>query len=121
MDYHNRRMTVRVLDLASNGVAFSDGDRLYKLVSAAVSKNELVVLNFAGIRVFASPFFNGAVARFFKDLTPEEFRGRVEIQNLAAQGEAVLARVIENSRKFYRNPEAIRALDKLLEESRTPD
>ena len=111
-------MDLIVKDIAgSNGIAFDAGQKVYDRIRDEVLAGRHVLLDFAGVRVFASPFFNAAIGQFLRDLTTEELMDRVAFANLQPVGEQVLARVVKNSRQFYHDPQARKALDSVLKEN----
>ncbi len=75
-----------------------------------------VELDFAGVRVFASPFFNAAFGRLLKDLTPEDLNRLLKVLNMTPVGRDTLKLVIKNSAQYYRDPAFRKALDEILME-----
>jgi len=75
-----------------------------------------VEVDFAGVEVFASPFFNAAFAPLVRDYKREELRTLVSAVNLTPAGTNVLNQVLENARQYYGNDAVRAAVDTLVEE-----
>ena len=106
---------IRVLDISGqHAITTGDGEKLFDAIQAALKDQGTADLDFSGVRVFASPFFNASIGRLLKDHTFVELRNLVRFDNLPQVGEVVLARVVENSEQYYRNPEARKAVDAIL-------
>ena len=107
--------TILVVDITGQfAVAGDDGQRLYDRMYEILGTAQNVQVDFYGVRVIATPFFNAAVGRLLKDVSPDELRNRISFKNLSLAAERTLAKVIENAKQYYHDPEARAALDKIL-------
>lgn len=97
-------------------ITIEDGDKIYALIHPELAADRPVELDFAGVSVFASPFFNAAIGRLLKDFTPQDLNRLLKISNLAPVGMDVLKLVIKNSAQYYRDPALRKALDEILSE-----
>jgi hypothetical protein len=75
-----------------------------------------VQLDFDGVKVFASPFFNGAVGQLLKDLDWNEVDRLLEFINLSDFGRKLVDRVKQNAKQYYTNPTIRAAVDKAISE-----
>jgi hypothetical protein len=108
-------MTVDIKPLVGEfAVAAKDGDTVYNLIQAPLERGESVQLDFTGVRVIATPFFNAAIGRLIKDIDPTDLQARMTFTNLLPVGYKVLETVIANSKEYYHDPEARAALDRIL-------
>ncbi|MDO4568807.1 MAG: STAS-like domain-containing protein [Planctomycetia bacterium] len=65
-------MNIKVKDVVGDYcITWSDGDALYGLIRDSLNRNERVVLDFLGIKLFASPFFNFSIGKLFNDFSKE--------------------------------------------------
>jgi len=96
------------------GITAEDGQKLFDTVNPELVSRHAIEIDFKGVRVFASPFFNASLGRVLKDLSLDEFRKLVKCTNLPPVGMSVLERVLANSEEYYRDPESRRALDDVL-------
>lgn len=105
-------MRVNVKELVGpRCITSEDGQRVYADVHAGLLAGEEVVLDFQGVTVFASPFFNFAVGQLYRDLDSEILNRRLHPINLTPTGGMVLQRVIKNSRDYYADAAHRRAVD----------
>jgi hypothetical protein len=72
-------------------------------------------LDFDGISVFASPFFNFAIGQLLKDFSPDKLNELLSIINLIPDGTSVLKRVIQNAKEYHQNPRAKKAFEDTIE------
>lgn len=114
--------TVEVSKLAGNTcITVDQGEPIFVAVHKLLTGGESVVLDFSGVSVCASPFLNSAVGRLLKDFSPEDLERKLTVQELTPVSMALLRRVIENSRRYYRDPAAKKALDDILNEEPADD
>lgn len=99
----------------ANCITLEDGEKVYELVHPLLSKGVPVTLDFSGVRVFASSFFNSAVGQLFRDLDSDTLNRLLLIVNLESDGTTVLRRVIENSRQYYADPRMREAVDNVMD------
>ena len=109
-------MTIKVFEIIGEfAVAAEDGQRLYDRIMSILASQNSIELDFSGVRVVATPFFNAAIGRLLKDVSPENLHARVSFSNLSPVGQQVLAKVVENAKQYYHgDPAARAALDKIL-------
>ncbi|MGI6131042.1 MAG: STAS-like domain-containing protein [Bacillota bacterium] len=107
---------VSVYDVSGmNCITLEDGEKVYELIHPLLTKGVPVTLDFSGVKVFASSFFNSAVGQLFRDLNSDALNRLVSIVNLESDGAAVLRRVIENSRQYYTDPKMREAVDSVMD------
>jgi hypothetical protein len=102
--------------VGENCITIEDGEKLYNLIYPRLVAGQPVELDFTGVSVFASPFFNAAIGRLLKDLNPEDLNRLLKVSNLAPVGMETLKLVIKNSARYYRDENFRKALDEILSE-----
>ena len=100
--------------VGENCITLEDGQKVFDLIHPELLAGHIVELDFTNVTVFASPFFNAAIGRLLKDIKPEDLNHLLKITNLVPAGLTVLKRVIENSKEYYSNEGARKALDEVL-------
>jgi hypothetical protein len=80
-----------------------------------------VEVDFAGVRVLASPFLNAAVGSLVRDRSPEELNKRMRFLNLSADNAALVRRVIANAREYFANPAVRKILDEVSGKTTSSD
>ncbi len=108
-------MNIVVRDLVGeNAITLEDGAKIYENIFPALKSEEKVIIDFIGVKVFASPFFNAAIGKLLKDFTPDALNRLISFLNLNSVGSDIIKRVIDNSKQFYSNPEVQKATEKTI-------
>ncbi|MDS4030050.1 MAG: STAS-like domain-containing protein [Candidatus Contendobacter sp.] len=95
-----------------------DGNAVYDLIHDPLRQGETVELDFEGVDVFASPFFNASVGRLLEDLERDALNDRLRFEHLSAFGERGLRRAIENAEEYYAaSPDHRQAVDRIVQET----
>ncbi len=83
--------------------AFSaeDAENLLKVIQPLFATDEKIVLDFSGIKLFTTLFFNNALARYVLELGPEAYRHRFEVKNLSKVGETTYLHSMDNAKEYY--------------------
>lgn len=100
--------------IGANCITMEQGEIIYQLIYASLKDNKSIELDFSGIGVFASPFFNVAIGRLLKDFSREQLNRLLIIKNLSSTGRDVLKVVIENSEQYFKNEAYRRAVDDVI-------
>lgn len=107
--------TIRVRDVAGRFcITMSEGEALFRVLQPILRRGERAELDFDGVTVYASPFFNAGIGQLLREITKERLRQLIEVRGLSADGNHVLQRTIENAATYYRNEELRRAIDEGL-------
>jgi hypothetical protein len=102
--------------VGKNCITPGDGQKVYDLVHPALQANLAVELDFAGVEIFASPFFNFAIGQLLRDIQPESLNRLLKVSNLNPVGKQILRLVIDNSKRYYSDPDFRSRLDKVISE-----
>ena len=97
-------------------VTSEDGQCVYDEIYPKLAAGESVCLNFSGVRVFASPFFNFAIGQLLKDLEPDVLNQLLKVEKITADGLLVWRRVVKNAKEYYKNLETKKAIDEILKQ-----
>jgi STAS-like domain of unknown function (DUF4325) len=110
-------MNYRIYEITGEYATDADsGQQVYDLVHTALLAGHSVELDFSGVTVFASAFFNFAIGQLLKDLSPDRLNELLKIASLSANGHSILKRVIENAKHYYSDAQYQNAVDTVLEE-----
>ena len=63
-------------------VTSDDGQRVYKEIHPKLAAGESVPLDFNGVTVVASPFFNLAIGQLLRDLKPDDLNELLEVEDI---------------------------------------
>ncbi|MGO4503259.1 MULTISPECIES: STAS-like domain-containing protein [unclassified Dyella] len=97
-------MKISVINIAGrNAVSSKDGEALYNLIMHNIADGH-IELDFSGVEVFSTPFFNLGIGRLLARLSTDELNKKLEFQHLSPLGFQTLRRVIDNAKKHYAAP-----------------
>jgi len=90
-------------EIGENAISMQSGSNLYEIISKDILLGkEKVMLDFSGVNIFASPFFNAGIGLLLRDITIEELQERLNFDNLNPIGKQLLNLVISNAIAFYK-------------------
>jgi hypothetical protein len=92
------------------------GQCVYETIHPELLAERPVELNFAGVNVFASAFFNFAIGQLLQDFEPERLNRLLKVEALSPAGHRILNRVIENAKRYYSDAHYQTAVDTVIEE-----
>jgi hypothetical protein len=112
-------MYIKVKELVGeNAMTLDDGKAIFDRIHDPLAQGETVELDFEGVEVFASPFFNAGVGRLLDDLQPEALNEHLKFEHLSDFGARVLRRVIDNAKEYYASdPDRRRAIDRIVQDT----
>lgn len=94
------RCTVREI-VGENAITLDDGQAVFDRIKADLTAGHVVELDFDGVSIFASPFFNAAIGQLLHDFSADQLNQRLRVVNLSPVGLDVLRRVIDNAKEYY--------------------
>ena len=103
-------------DLGENCMTLKQGQSLYDAIYPQLQSGKTVELDFMGVRIFASPFFNYAIGQLLRDLKADRLNELLIIKNLNAVGSNTLELVIENAQRYYSDAKFRHAKDEVIRE-----
>jgi len=93
-----------------------DGQKIYEVIHGLLKSGETITLDFNGVSQFASPFFNFAIGQLLNDISEDELRRLLIIENLNESGSLVVDRVIENAAQYHGDKDYQKIVDDILEQ-----
>jgi hypothetical protein len=100
---------VKVLEISGeNAVAQEDGQKVYERIRELLKSGQDLQLDFQGVKIFASPFFNAAIGQLLKDFDADDLNRRLKFEHLSLVGQEVLKKVNENSKRYFSSSEAFK-------------
>jgi hypothetical protein len=97
-------------------ISSGDGKQLFESIHPKLNEEQPVELDFAGVNVFSSAFFNVAIGQLLQDIPTETIDKCLVITHLSANGATVLEQVIENAKFYYSDLSQKKAVDTVMEE-----
>lgn len=84
-----------------NAISMQSGEFLYKVIHGPLTSGDNVALDFDGVELFASPFFNNSIGLILRDINISDLQKRLKFENLSPVGLQLLNLVISNAIRFY--------------------
>jgi len=100
--------------IGKNCITTDDGERIYRIIHPELIKGHDVTLDFSGVEIFASPFFNAAIGQLLSDIKIRKLELHLQTTGLTQHGTHVLNRVIENAHNYFTNPHFRESVEKVL-------
>ena len=93
-------------DIGFNVVSYSAAQLLLDRISIKVNEKYIlssddITIDFDGVGVISSPFFNGSLGYLLKDISIEELMNAVKIKYIPDYARDILNSVIQNSIDYY--------------------
>jgi len=102
-------------------VASSDGDEVYNKILSAFHGNHSVVLSFKGVTALTSAFLNSAIGRLYGQFDEKTIRAMLRVAEIAPEDKALLRRVTETAKVYFKHPELFSAAgDETVDSSDEP-
>tara|TARA_R110002167_G_scaffold339500_2_gene547247 strand:+ start:5917 stop:6264 length:348 start_codon:yes stop_codon:yes gene_type:complete len=91
--------------VGSNAISMNTGRQVRERIREEWDLHEKITLNFEGVKIYASPFFNASVGSLLKDNSIENLQAKLEFKLISDHGKNLLNLVIGNAIKFYNDTE----------------
>lgn len=102
----SQEIVIRVFDVvgAPLCVASDDGKLVHDKVAPLLREGKKVVLSFAQVDTVISAFLNAAIGQLYGEFKEEEIRERLSVKDMAPEDMALLKRVVENAKAYFKDP-----------------
>ena len=98
-------------------VASGDGQKVYERLTSALKAGGNVVLSFHNVTTLTSAFLNAAIGQLYGSFNEEQMRSLLKVEDVEADDLALLKRVVDNAKSYFKDPERYRqAVREMLEE-----
>lgn len=92
---------IKATDYIQTAFSQKDAENLLKVIKPLIEKREKVEIDFTGITIFTTLFFNLALAQFFVSFGPDKYKKFFHVRNLSDVGETTYKHSIENAKMYY--------------------
>ena len=103
-------------------VAFSDGQKVYDRLAAALEAGRPVVLSFHKITTLTAAFLNAAIGQLYGTFSEEQIRSLLKVGNVESDDLTLLKRVVGNAKLYFKDPQRFDQVvrETLEDKDRTP-
>jgi len=85
-------------------VQSKDGDAIFETLSKALSQEQSIEISFQNVEILTAPFLHTAIGQLYRDFSEEKIRDLVKVVDIADADIALLRRVIETAKLYYKDP-----------------
>lgn len=83
------------------GFSAEDAEKLDAIINPIFQKREKVVIDFDGITIFTTLFFNTALGKYVMEIGPDEYGKLFELKNLSDVGEVTYQHSLDNAKNYF--------------------
>lgn len=100
-------ITLSVFNLVGDGfcVEATDGDAVFSAINKALTQDKAVNISFQNVEMITSAFLNTAIGQLYRDNSEDKIRAFVNVVDITKADTALLRRVIETAKLYYKDPE----------------
>lgn len=109
--------TIKINAITPMAMTEDAGLQLRKEMNEVIQKEESLVLDFQGIELFATPFFNASIGYFVMTLSPEKYKEYVKVINLSDLGKETYGHSYQNAVSVYENKTDLELIGKITAET----
>lgn len=104
---------IKVAEIAPIAMTEQSGMSIREKIKEILERENEVLLDFEGVYLFATPFFNSSVGYFVINLTPEKADAVIRTTNLTQLGVETYSHSLENAREIFTKKEDIDVIGKI--------
>lgn len=90
----------------NNGVSTEEGNKVNEYIKSALSRYDVVCLDFSGVEILTTAFLNGAIGSLYKNFTSEELSRRIKLENIQSDDRPRFKMVTDRAKVFYKDQES---------------
>jgi hypothetical protein len=101
----NGSITLSVYEIVGSPlcVASDDGQKVYERLATALKEGRDVAVSFLNVASLTSAFLNAAIGQLYGAFTEDQIRAKVRVQDMAGDDLALLKRVVDTSKEYFRD------------------
>ena len=108
---------IKALDFIKTGFSADDANELDNAIKPLFEQGEKIVVDFDGIKIFTTLFFNNVFAKYILKIGPEKYLECFSLENLSELGQTTYQHSFENAVNYYRLSDAgKKAQDTIVED-----
>ena len=98
---------VRVFDVVGGPlcVAAEDGQAVYEKIAPLMREGRNLVVSFERIETLIPAFLNAAIGQLYGEFSEDRIRELLSVRDMSAEDLAILKRVVDNAKLYFRNRE----------------
>ena len=97
---------IKALDFIKTGFSADDANELDKVIQPLFERGEKIVVDFEGIKIFTTLFFNNVFAKYILTIGPETYQECFALENLSELGQTTYQHSFDNAVNYYKLSDA---------------
>jgi len=97
---------ISVFNLVGNGfcVEAKEGEAVFNAIGKVLQQKKEVSISFQNVEMLTSAFLNTAIGQLYNQYSEEDIRAFVQVEGISKADSALLRRVIETAKLYYKDP-----------------
>lgn len=102
----NESIKLSVFEIVGSSlcVASDDGEKVYERIEKAVRQGRSVAVSFLNVTSLTSAFLNAAIGQLYGEFSENEIREKLTVKDMESDDVALLKRVVETAKAYFRDP-----------------
>lgn len=92
---------IKATDFIKTGFSADDAIKISGEIEAALNSGEKVVVDFKGVTIFTTLFFNNAFTKYILKIGPDAYKQKFELKNLSDLGETTYQHSFDNAVNYF--------------------
>ena len=92
---------IKAVEFIKTGFSADDALKLSNVIEPIFDTSQKIVVDFTGITIFTTLFFNNAFTKYILQLGPDDYEKRFELINLSELGETTYQHSFENAVNYF--------------------
>lgn len=95
-------------------VASDDGQKVHDRIAAALRQGMRITVSFQNVTSLTSAFLNAAIGQLYGAFSEDEIRAKIKVQDMEPEDRALLKRVVETAKAYFKDPERFKQAEKAV-------
>lgn len=93
---------INAKEYITTGFSIEDAKKIYNVIEKQIKLSKKITIDFTGVKVFTTLFFNNALTQYVVKLSPEVYMKKFEVINLSEIGQVTYNHSLENAINYYK-------------------
>ncbi len=109
---------IKAIEFIKTGFSADDASKIGYAIEPIFNSGEKVIVDFSGITIFTTLFFNNAFTKYILKLGPDEYKLKFELKNLSELGETTYQHSFDNAVNYFNmSDDAKRIHNEIIEDT----
>lgn len=92
---------IKAVDFIKTGFSADDATKLDAVIEPLVKNSGKIIVDFKGITIFTTLFFNNVFAKYILQIGPDAYNQKFELKNLSELGATTYQHSFENAVNYF--------------------